>query len=107
MPAYGPGESVTWSGVMTYDDKYAGTLYVTNERVLFEYKRGKLKKKAYVAFEAPLKDVTNVSVEKGPWNWNVLVIAIKDKKHRLMFGGERPEVIMDKISAVLSGHDPS
>lgn len=106
MPVHGPGEAVTWSGMMSYDDKYTGTLYITNKRLLFERETGKFRKKPYVEVETPLKDITNVSVEKGPWNWNVLVVAIRDKKHRFMFSGEHPEVLMDRISAMLTRRDP-
>jgi hypothetical protein len=102
MPTYDPGEALVWSGVMNYDDKYSGTLYVTNRRLFFEYERGIVKKKGYVAAETPLREITNVSIEKGPWNWNVLVIAAKDRRHRFMFRVEHPEVLMGKISEIIA-----
>ena len=105
MPTYDPGETLAWSGVMSYDEKYSGTLYVTNRRLFFEYGRGILKKKGYVTAETPLEDITNVSLEKGPWDWNVLVIASKDGRHKFMFRGEHPEVLMGKISEIIAAHN--
>jgi|GEM_PF-4848889 len=90
---------------MSYDDKYPGTLYVTNRRLFFEYERGMLKKKGYATAETPLEDITKVSIEKGPWNWNVLVIAAKDRRHKFVFEGEHPEALMDKIREIIAGHD--
>jgi hypothetical protein len=104
MPTYGPGETLVWSGVMRYDDKYSGMLYVTNRRLFFEYEKGILKKKGYVTAETPLEDITNAFIEKGPWDWNVLVIAARDRRHRFMFAGEHPEVLMAKISETIAGH---
>ena len=106
MPTYTPGETLVWSGVMNYDEKYDGTLYVTNRRLFFEYQRGMLKKKGYVTGETPLKDITNVSLEKGPFEWNVLVICSKDMRHKFMFRGEHPEVMMGKISDVIAVNRP-
>lgn len=105
MPVHLAGEEIAWSGVMSYDDRYPGKLYVTNRRLFFEQERGKFRKKAYITVETPLNDVTDVSVEKGPWNWNVLVIATKDKNHRFMFREEHPEVLMGRISEILTKRD--
>jgi len=104
MPSYAPGETLAWSGVMNYEDKYDGTLYVTNRRLFFEYHKGVVKKKAYITAETPLRDITNASVEKGPFDWNVLVIDAKDRKHKFMFRGGHPEAIVGKIGEVLTGH---
>jgi hypothetical protein len=104
MPTYAPGETLVWSGVMNYDEKYDGTLYLTNRRLFFEYQGGKLKKKGYVTAETPLKNITNASVERGPFDWNVLIIATKDRRHRFVFGGEHPEVLMGKLSEIIAGH---
>jgi hypothetical protein len=52
-----------------------------------------------------LEDITNVSTEKGPWDWNVLVIAAKDRRHKFMFRGEHPEVLMGKISETIAEHN--
>jgi Bacterial PH domain len=106
MPSYAPGETLAWSGVMNYDEKYDGTLYVTNRRLFFEYQRGMLKKKENVTAETPLKDITKASLEKGPFDWNVLVIDAKGRRHKFMFSGGHPEVIMGKISEVLAGQRP-
>jgi len=52
-----------------------------------------------------LEEITNVSIEKCPWNWNVLVIAAKDRRHKFMFEGEHPEVLMDKIREIIAGRN--
>ena len=97
MPAYGPGESPTWSGEANQDNKWRGTLYITNARLLFEHRTGVVRKKSVLTVEIPLADIAGMSVEIGPWNWIVLVIATKEQKHRFLIREVSPESLIRQI----------
>ena len=102
MPTYGPGEAPVWSGEANYDDKYSGTLYVTNRRLFFEHRVGVIRRRVIGAAEIPLKDITSTSIEKGPWNWIVLVVAASDQRHRFLFREEGPDVLIKRISELMA-----
>jgi hypothetical protein len=101
MPTYGPGESPVWSGEVNYDDHW-GTLYVTNRRLFFERRVGVTKRRGVLAAETPLKDITSMSVEKGPWNWVVLVIAAGNQSNRFLFRAESPEALIRRINGLIA-----
>lgn len=103
MPTYQPNEAPVWSGEASYDDKHSGTLYITNRRVLFEHTVGVIRKKNALAAEIPLKDVASTSIEKGPWNWTVLVIDASNRRHRFLFRLESPDELIKRISELLAG----
>lgn len=103
MPTYEPGEAPVWSGDVNYDNKYSGTLYVTNRRLFFEHRIGIIRRRGILAAETPLKDITSVSVEKGPWNWNVLVIAAGDQRHKFLFREESPDALIERINKLIAG----
>ena len=106
MPTLGPGEVLVWSGMTDYNDGRSGTLYVTNRRLFLEYKKGILRKRDCVLAETPVDEIASVSIEDGPWNWKVLVVATSDERHRFMFRNERPDVLAGKISEVMAAHNP-
>lgn len=104
MPTYGPGEVPLWSREANYDNRYSGTLYLTNRRLFFERKVGIIRKKKTLPAETELKDVTSASIEKGPWNWNVLVIATRDQRHKFLLREENPDVLMRQINELIASH---
>ena len=103
MPTYQPDEAPVWSGEMTYEDKYTGTLYITNRRLFFEHRAGVIRKRDVLAAEIPLKDISSATVEKGPWDWTVLVIVARGQKHRFLFRVESPDVLVKRISELMAG----
>ena len=106
MPTLGPGEVLVWSGMTDYNGGRSGILYVTNRRLFLEYKKGILRKRDCVLAETPMDEIASVSIEDGPWNWKVLVVATSDRRHRFMFRDQRPDVLAGKISEVMVGHNP-
>jgi hypothetical protein len=98
MPTYGHGESPVWSGEVNYDDKYSGTLCITNRRLLFAHRVGIVRRREILAAEIPLGDITSTSVEMGPWNWIVLVIAARDQRHRFLFREKSPDQLIKRIN---------
>ena len=103
MPTFQPGEAPLWSGEMNYEEKYTGTLYITNRRLIFEHKAGVISRRDVLAAEIPLRDVTSASVEKGPWDWTVLVIVAGGQKYRFLFRVESPDVLIKRISELIAG----
>jgi hypothetical protein len=102
MPAYLPGEAPVWAEEANYNDKYAGTLYVTNRRLLFEHKVGVIRKRIGLDAEISLEEITSTSVEKGPWNWIVLVVAATNQRHRFLFKNKNPDVLAKRISELMA-----
>ena len=103
MPAYQPDETPVWAGEMDYEDKYPGTLYVTNRRLFFEHKVGAIRRRELLSAEIPLKDISSTSVEKGPWNWTVLVVVASGQRHRFLFAADSPDVLVKRISELMAG----
>lgn len=101
-PRYEQGEAPVWSGDADYNEKYSGKLYITNRRLFFEYRAGIFRKRGAVAAETQLKDITSMSVERGPWNWNVLVVAARDQRHRFIFREGSPDVLMRRINGLMA-----
>lgn len=97
-----PGEAPVWVGEVNYDDRYSGTLYVTNMRLFFEHSEGLIRRRVSLDAEILLKDITNTSVEKGPWNWIVLVVAASGQKHRFLFRDKSPDVLVKRISQLMA-----
>jgi len=97
VPTYQSEEAPLWTGEMNYDEKFTGAFYLTNRRLLFEHKVGVIKKRDVLAAEIPLKDIRSASIEKGPWDWTVLVIATNDRRHRFLFRAESPEALAERI----------
>jgi len=102
VPKYFPDEASAWSSETNYDDKYKGTLYITNKRLLFERWVGAIRKKAVLAAEIPLSEITSVSVEKGPWDWTVLIIDVSEHKHRFLFRTKSPDELIKRISELMT-----
>ena len=106
MPTYQPDEAPVWSGEMKYNDRFTGTLHITNRRLLFEHKVGTIRKRDALVAEIPLEDITNTTVEKGPWDWNVLAIVAGGQRHRFLFRAESPDVLIQRISDLMAGPKP-
>jgi len=103
MPKYQPDEAPAWSSEANYDDEYTGTLYITNKRLLFERKVGFIRKRGAIATEVPLRNVTGASIEKGPWDWTVLVIVAGGQKHRFLFRARSPDDLIKRLGELLPG----
>ena len=88
---------------MNYNDSFTGELYITNRRLLFERKVGTIRKRGALAAEIALKDITNATIEKGPWGWNVLVIVAGGKGHRFLFRAESPDMLIQRIGDLMAG----
>lgn len=102
MPTYVPGEAPVCVGEANYDDKYTGRLYLTNRRLCFEHRKGLIRKRVSLDVEILLKDITSTAVEKGPWNWIVLVVAAGNQKHRFLFRDESPDVLAKRIGELMA-----
>lgn len=102
VPTYQPDETPVWSGEMNYNDEFTGTFYITNRRLLFERMVGTIRKRKALAVEVPLKDITSTSIEKGPWDWTVLVIDANKQRHRFLFRIESPDALMKRISELMA-----
>jgi hypothetical protein len=96
-------EVPVWSGEVDYEEKYTGTLYITNRRILFEHKLGRIRKRDILGVEVPLRDITSTSIERGPWAWTVLIIAANGQKHRFLFSTTSPESLVRRISELMTG----
>jgi len=87
---------------MSYGGKFTGTLYITNSRLLFEHKTGVIRRRYALAAEIPLKSITSVSVEKGPWDWTALILVADGQKHRFLFRAGSPEILIKRISELMT-----
>ena len=45
----------------------------------------------------PLAEISRISIEKGPWNWNILSVVLSDKTHRFIIKEGDPEALMRMI----------
>jgi len=97
MPTYAPDESPVVSGTVDYNEKYSGTLYITSRRLFFEQRSGRIRRRDVLTVEIPWNEMTSVSIEKGPWNWSLLVIAVRDRRHKFVFRVGSPETLMERI----------
>ena len=102
MPTYLPDEAPVWSGEMSYDDRYPGTLYVTNRRLLFEHRVGTVRKRNVLAADIPLGDITSTTIEKGPWDWTALILVANGRRHRFLFRLGSPEELVRRIGDAMA-----
>jgi hypothetical protein len=96
------GETPVWAGTASYGDRYSGKLQLTNKRLIFEYKKGKLVGRGTVSIDIPLGEISSISIERGPWNWNVLTVVTRVKTHRFIIKEGDPEAWMGKIDTLMS-----
>jgi hypothetical protein len=102
MSTYGPGESLVVSGEANYDNMHTGKLYITNSRLFFEYKTGLIRRRRIRVAETPLKDITNTFIERGPWDWNVLVIAAQSNRHKFLLRDKNPDRLMKRLAELIA-----
>ena len=96
------GETLVWTGTASYDDRYSGQLKVTNKRLVFEFRKGRLIAKGIASVQIPLMEISSVSIERGPWNWNVLTVVSRGKTHRFIIKESDPRAWMGKIEELVS-----
>jgi len=106
MSTHHPDEVPVWSGEMNYDEKYTGTLYLTKTRLFFERKVGIFSRKNNLVADIPLKVITSASIEKGPWDWTVLVIVAGGQKHRFLFRAKNPDELIKRVGELMEGQKP-
>lgn len=112
MPTFARGENAILAGKARYSGT-SGVLYLTNNRVLFEYEKGLLTKRTYVSLDIPLVNVESVVVERprfglGPLATNLIITT---KRGSMGFGLTRvkisdlatPDVWVTKINDAISG----
>ena len=95
------GETLVWTGTASYDDRYSGKLQVTNKRLVFEYRKGRLIAKGIASVQMPLMEISSVSIEMGPWNWNVLTVVSRGKTHRFIIKESDPKALMGKVEELI------
>jgi hypothetical protein len=98
----GVRETEVWTGAASYDDRYSGKLRVTSKRLVFEYRNGRLFRRGTVSIQIPLVEISSISIERGPWNWNVLAVVSGDKTHRFIIREGDPEAWMGKIDELMN-----
>jgi hypothetical protein len=59
-----------------------------------------IRKKSIRVAETVLKDITNMFIERGPWNWNVLVIAAVNRRHKFPLRERDPDKLMKRLADV-------
>jgi hypothetical protein len=104
MSTYGPGESLEISGEANYDNAHIGKLCITNRRLFFEYRTGLIRKRSIRVAETMLKDITGTFIERGPWDWNVLVIAAENHRHKFLLKDKNPDGLMKRLAELIANH---
>ena len=94
-------ETQVWTGTASYDDTHPGKLQLTNKRLVFEYRSGGLFRRGTVSIQMPLAEISSISIERGPWNWNVIAVVSGDKTHRFIIKEGDPEAWMRKIHELM------
>jgi hypothetical protein len=95
-------ETQVWRGSANYDDRYSGKLQVTSERLVFEYRSGRLFRRGTASIQIPLAEISSISIERGPWNWNVLIVVSGDRTHRFIIREGDPEAWVGKIHELMN-----
>ena len=99
-------ETEVWTGAASYDDRYSGKLRVTSERLVFEHRSGRLFRRRTVSIQIPLVEISSISIERGPWNWDVLAVVSGDKTHRFLIREGDPDALMGKIKELMTRKVP-
>jgi len=92
---------VVWTGTASYDDRYSGKLQVTNKRIVFEYRKGRLITRGITSVQMPLIEISSIAIERGPWNWNILTVVLRGNAHRFIIKEADPQVWMGKIEELI------
>ncbi len=91
-----------WTGTASYDDRHSGKLQVTSERLVFEYRSGRLLRRGTISIQIPLAEISRISIERGPWNWNFLAVVSGDKTHRFIIKEGDPEAWVGRIQELMN-----
>ena len=75
---------------------------MTSERLVFEYRSGRLFRRGTFSIQIPLAEISSISVETGPWNWNVVAVVSGDKTHRFIIREGDPEAWVGKIKELMN-----
>jgi len=100
LPIFRQGEIPTYTGKAKYN-RTTGILYLTNQRLMFEYEQGHVSKKTYVSLDLPLPSIQNATTEKPVISFGTMgKLVITTANSAAGFGLNRIEISTDSPSDV-------